>query len=160
MLRTVEVKTFWQALVMRGIRNQCRQWMTHYSKRIGLWEQFSWWFHSYTPRRESGRLYCYLFYMGETPVGYGLVSIKPDGVWISGGLAEQYRGKGFGTQLFSWLVAKWGDRRMFLDVFDTNIAGIKIYKRLGFRSIGRRHRHNIIIMRRSKLRKKQDGLTR
>lgn len=152
MLRIVEVKSFWQALILRNIRNECRQWMTHYSKNISVWDQFLWWFQKYTPRRESGRLYCYLFYLGDQAVGYGLASVKPDGVWISGGLREDKRGLGLGMELFSQLVDLWGTRRMFLDVFDTNIPGIKIYKRLGFRPIGTRHRKNVIIMRRSQKR--------
>lgn len=152
MFEAIEVKSLWQAFILRSIRNECRQWMTHYSKRITLLQQFGWWFTKYTPRRERGSLYCYLFYFEGQPVGYGLASIKPDGVWISGGLRASARGKGLGQELFGWLVAKWGHERMWLDVFEHNIAGLTIYKRLGFRLVGRRHRENVLIMRRSKKR--------
>lgn len=152
MLETVEVKSLWQALILRSIRNECRQWMTHYSKKISLMQQIGWWFNQYTPRRERGGLFCYLFYLDGEAVGYGLASVKTDGVWISGGLRERARGKGLGTQLFGWLVERWGHERMWLDVFETNTAGITIYKKLGFRFTGRRYRENVRIMRRSKKR--------
>lgn len=152
MLKAVEVKSLWQALVLRDYRNQCRQWATHYNKKIGIFQQLWWWFEKYTPRRESGRLYCYLFYLGDHVVGYGLASIKPDGVWISGGVGEHFRGFDMADHLFAELVNKWGHKRMYLDVFEKNKDALKIYKRLGFREIGRRYRESILVMRRSQKR--------
>lgn len=152
MLKAVEVKSPWQALILRHFRNQCNDWATHHKKNIGIFQQLWWWFEKYTPRRESGRLYCYLFYLGDNPIGYGLASIKPDGVWISGGLGTDYRQFNFGPELFNELVNKWGHRRMYLDVFEKNIEALKIYKHLGFREIGKRYRDSILVMRRSQKR--------
>jgi ribosomal protein S18 acetylase RimI-like enzyme len=118
-----------------------------------MWQQLWWWFTQYTPRRETGKLHCYLFYLGDQAVGYGLASIKTDGVWISGGLRARVRGMGYGKQLFSWLVEHWGKQTMFLDVFETNIAGITIYQSLGFKEFGRRYRKNVMVMRRKKNKK-------
>jgi ribosomal protein S18 acetylase RimI-like enzyme len=42
---------------------------------------------------------------------------------------------------------------MFLDVFETNIAGITIYQSLGFKEFGRRYRKNVMVMRRKKNKK-------
>jgi RimJ/RimL family protein N-acetyltransferase len=68
---------------------------------------------------------------GEVEIGYGL--------------AEPYRGQGYGTEavqgLCGWLSVHAGARRITADVLDVNVASRRLLTKLGFIVTARRGEH-------------------
>lgn len=135
------VTTGAQAEVVRQLRNSCREFMTRYTGNISEEQQQEWW----AKRPEDLQLH--LFRVGATNVGYGLIRSMDDGgerrPWLSGGLAPEWRGMGFGSQLFAKLVDVAG-RPCMLEVRQLNNPAKRIYEKLGFREV--RTEHGIVTM--------------
>ena len=129
MLEIYEAVTHADAEVMRGIRNSCRQYMTNNRNLIQSDEQLEWFV-----MLDRGAMRPYLFVLGGTHVGYGIIKLD-DGVGLlTGGLVPAYRGLGYGTQLFSLLIeecSRWNIPPA-LEVLKTNDRAIVTYKKLGF----------------------------
>ena len=110
---------------MRLIRNSCREFMTHNTSFITQEQQFQWW--EYVKDQWT---YLYLD-LDDTPIGYGLVKKEENKMWVSGGLLPEYRGKGFGRELFEHLTwACEGDA--WLEVKEDNLLARKTYVDLGY----------------------------
>jgi ribosomal protein S18 acetylase RimI-like enzyme len=84
-------------------------------------------------------------------VGYGLVVGDGEKAWLTGGLLPEVRGLGLGHELFSHLVrfSEAQDLSPWLEVLETNHAGLHIYRRLGF--VERYQRGDTITMEKSTL---------
>lgn len=129
---------FW----MRDIRNQVARFMTHNDKPIGLFRQIWWYLTTY---RKTNIIQGFLVWNGDQPIGYGLVTLRPlhndanDLVWmVSGGLIDEYRGRGIGRQLFQFMTDHVlnviGAQECYLDVLDSNEAGKALYHKIGYRT--------------------------
>jgi ribosomal protein S18 acetylase RimI-like enzyme len=83
-----------------------------------------------------------VLYIGEDehkrPIAYGLLvydeNLQP---WISGGILDGHRGKGYGQDLFKFLSSDW-PMDVYLEVPISNFRAHKLYTKLGFLEIGRR----------------------
>ena len=64
------------------------------------------------------------------PIGFGVVKHLSDGDWLTGGILLEYRGRGFGTELFKGLIER--SKMQKLDVFATNEKALRVYRKLGF----------------------------
>src|SRR5216683_3505567 len=100
----VEVKTIWQALKMRKIRNECREFMTQDKSEIGFFRQIRWFENIYKSRRSNNEMIAYLGLIEGKPMAYGLIRGRNVHPILSGGIIERYRGNGLGKELFGFLM--------------------------------------------------------
>ena len=123
------VTTLRDAQIMRGIRNECRSYMTNDTSYISFFRQARWW----RKVKNDPNWWLYLFWYNGSPIGYGIIR-KKDMYWVSGGIIAQSRGHGFGRHLFSFLtqVATNG-HSAYLEVLKTNERAFNLYQSLGYR---------------------------
>ena len=129
------VTTAEQAETVRVIRNHCRQYMTRVTESIGPEEQLSWWL---SLDKQKNKLFLFRVTAQDVPgiiyeedIGYGLCRLIGDKWWVSGGLAPEWQGKGFGKRLFEFLVEQTGVP-CWLEVLTHNMRAYNTYKNLGF----------------------------
>jgi RimJ/RimL family protein N-acetyltransferase len=128
-MKMTKVEKLWQAIILMFIRNDCRTFLTHDQSKLTISKQIKW-FNEIYPNHPGS---AYLFWNGIIPIGYGFIQKKEDGKnWISGGVIKMFRGKHFGSQLFKMLIGQMNSE-LWLDVFKTNTAALRIYRKLGFR---------------------------
>jgi GNAT superfamily N-acetyltransferase len=116
------------ALAMRRVRNTCRAFMTRDQSRISVFRQLRWWF----SRPPSVHPYVAV-YQGET-IGYGLLVQELERAWLTAGLLPHERGRGFGTEIFRFLMGEALKLALtpYLEVKLSNRVGRRVYKKLGF----------------------------
>jgi ribosomal protein S18 acetylase RimI-like enzyme len=145
----VPVNSLSKAMKMRNIRNQVRFFMTHNTEEIGVLQQAAW----YASVYKTGEDKAYLVMSGpdhKYPVGYGLVSNR-NGEWtVTGALLEDYRGKGIGRNLFTFLTQTallHSGADVYLDVRVDNLVAFKLYIELGYRPVSVDEENHIIKMK-------------
>lgn len=129
----VHVTRIEQAQEMRVVRNACREFMTGDQHEITPDEQTAW-FASLPPLQDETVL-PFLYRPRRAPtMGYGLIRLIGDRWWVSGGLLPEYRGKGYGTDLFWELTAYVHAKRQtsWLHVFEDNLVARRTYTKLGY----------------------------
>ena len=103
-LRVVPVSNWGHAETMRFIRNTCRAGFAHDTAKIGRRAQRIWWD---TNRR---RMVAALYYVGDAPVGYGLLRQSEDGRWWSSvAVLPRFGGAGFGRAITQHIVRQSPD---------------------------------------------------
>ena len=132
---------------MRRIRNEssCRENMTRCSEEITSEMQKKWY------ESLSENVTPYIFVIIEYgavvyPCGYGLITIEGGSAMLTGVIEKDFRGKGYGRDLFSKLIeiAKTKSDKVSLEVLATNYAAKKLYESLGFVSL--KQNNNTIFM--------------
>ena len=135
----VEIKTEEDAQILRVLRNECKDFMTRSNKYITEDEQ-SLWFKNLDHNKYKLYLAISVFHGSiAVPVGFGILRLENDKVLLTGGLSEEYRGRGYGKAIFSFLIDE--SNRLFgkqieLEVLKTNTVAHGLYKKLGFVEIG------------------------
>lgn len=129
-----EVYSREQAMEMREIRNQVASFMTHNSEEISIEKQLLWFATKYRPARRHKEMVAYLVKEDGNYIGYGLIQTRDNKKWLTGGLIESARGKGYGQKLFEFLRDTVG-KPVYLDVRKTNSHAYELYKKLGFKDI-------------------------
>jgi ribosomal protein S18 acetylase RimI-like enzyme len=123
------VTTYEEAYTVALIRNECREWMTLDGNVLDVKRQKE--FYEQLPREDM-----ILFIAREDiePVGYGVLRIEENRGCLTGGLAEPYRGKGLGRELFRQLIHSALRRNLhpWLEVLNMNARAIGLYNSLGF----------------------------
>jgi len=140
------VRNLRDALTMREIRNECASFMTKDTGEIGVFKQIWWWFF----RKDKLHLRCFLGYYTFFPVAYGIIKEEKDYVLLSGGVLQYWRGKGFGRQMFCYLIdfARVNYiKDIRLEVLKTNTAAYNLYRSLGFKKTGTRNKGAVIKMK-------------
>ncbi len=145
------IQNIFDAMAIRAVRNECNEFMTHDPSKIGILRQLNWYFRNYRPSQENKKLVCYLFWKenSATPIGYGVIRFNDKKYWLTGGIIQKERGKGFGKILFQKLIERTPSNEVWLDVLETNQIAYRLYKKLGFRKIRQSKNEqdkNIIIM--------------
>lgn len=115
---------------VRNLRNSVRENMTGNQEYIHRDQQIKWF-----KGLDHEELRLFLFWADFELSGYGIVRSKDGNPWLTGVLCEHQRGKGYGVELFSLLVAAAGDGAVYLDVFKRNEPALKVYENVGFRVI-------------------------
>ncbi|KAI9465617.1 acyl-CoA N-acyltransferase [Lactarius psammicola] len=81
-------------------------------------------------------------FIGHVSLNFKPPSNRDAAVGIA--LKEEYRGRGFGTELMLWLIThgfrEFGLNRISLTVLEDNIPALKMYKKIGFIDEGRINR--------------------
>jgi ribosomal protein S18 acetylase RimI-like enzyme len=130
-----KVEDLKDAMILRNIRNDCRLFMTRDTSYITEKQQEIWF------NNKPIDTIVYLLYLVElgviiNPIGYGLVRVDNNEYLISGGLSENYRGRGYGDILFSLLVNNINNKfPIKLELLKTNTRAFSVYNKLGFRVI-------------------------
>jgi hypothetical protein len=126
------VTSFGDAQIMRGIRNECRDYMTNDTSYISFLRQSRWWMQV----RNDPDWSLYLLWYNGSPIGYGIIRTKNHMRWVTGGIIRQSRGYGFGRDLFSFLTLRATEGKpAFLEVLRTNVRAFSLYKSLGYHVI-------------------------
>lgn len=139
------LERFSDALDMRRIRNRVASFMTHNNGQIDPVEQLVWWLKTYIPGTKKGELFGYVqtvpgtFKQPPARVGYGLISLREEHWWVSGGIIDEWRGQGLGEELFRVLtntIHHHCKADAWLDVLATNERAIALYRKLGYEQAG------------------------
>lgn len=129
-----KIETLDDAMLLRNIRNQCREFMTRDISYISE-EQQKRWFMNLKPDFKIYILYSVEMGLITSPIGYGLIREEGEYSLISGGLIESERGKGYGSTLFNYLIKNVENKKIKLEVLKSNTRAFVIYNNLGFRVI-------------------------
>jgi ribosomal protein S18 acetylase RimI-like enzyme len=131
----LEVGTISHALIVRKIRNECKDYMTRSSEYITEEQQVKW-FNDLD--RDTIKLYL-MWSSIHGALGFGYCKNDDNETYLTGGLKENHRGKGYGRMLFSHLLeqAKTFNMPVTLEVLNTNTKAENLYKSLGFVEISR-----------------------
>lgn len=139
-LKFKEVKTVWDVLELRRLRNECREFMTHDQKAISVWQELRWFYNTYKLWQEMGWARAYLAMWQSTPVAYGFIRNLEIEPILSGGVSKDFRGWGFGEKTFRFLLKEARGKKklkVVLDVLVTNKPAVSLYKKIGFKEMYR-----------------------
>lgn len=116
------------AFAMRRIRNTCRSFMTRDQSWISLLRQIRWWY------TKGDHVLPFVAEVGDKIIGYGLLVADGDRAWLTGGLVPHERNRGFGTEIFRFLMGEALKLGLtpYLEVKTSNRVGKRVYKKLGF----------------------------
>lgn len=155
-LEVVPIRNIIDAERVRVIRNSLRNYMTNSTSYISPFGQLKWYLNIYKKENKNGKMDCYsCIYKGKT-CGYGLIRIVKGKYFLTGGITENQRGKGFGEELFKKLIELVPEGIVWLEVLDTNTIAKRLYLKLGFRKVDEKliKKRKVIIM---KLVKEKNG---
>lgn len=143
------VEDIYSAEAMRGIRNSVRQFMTHNTEEISMDEQLKWFLGTYTPEHAVHRFDAFVMHVGHTAMGYGIVREQEGREWVTGAITEQFRGMGYGEELFTFLtnhaLFELDAEEVYLDVQSANRRAQTLYAKLGYKVVD--EAADVIIMR-------------
>jgi ribosomal protein S18 acetylase RimI-like enzyme len=122
----VKVLSEKSALFAAMIRNECLEFMTRNQSRLTIERQIKW----FNERPLTTQLYTYQENGAHYPIGYGLIRLEDEKWLVSGGLAEGWRGKGLGGDIFRHLASL--RKETWLEVLISNERAVKVYKKLGY----------------------------
>jgi ribosomal protein S18 acetylase RimI-like enzyme len=126
-----------QAQIMREIRNECRNYMTRDTSFITE-EQQEKWFNSLDKQNMKMFLMSILYHGSVVDIiGFGYCVHKDNETYLTGGLDQTNRGRGYGKKLFLHLIeaAKTYGTPITLEVLNTNMIAKRLYSSIGFREI-------------------------
>ena len=148
----VPIKNLVDALEVRKIRNECRNFMTKNPSEINLLQQLLWYFRWYKPNNTKGEVTCYLFRSSGKNIGFGMTRSIENKIWITGGLKISQRGKGRGKYLFEKIIEQTPSNEVWLEVLESNLVAFNLYKNLGFKKMDQKELNGkkIFIMKLSK----------
>jgi ribosomal protein S18 acetylase RimI-like enzyme len=118
---------------LRRTRNSSKEFMTRCQDIITPEIQEEWY------NNLPNNINPYIFIISEMgsifySCGYGIIAMENDVAMLTGVIEELNRGKGFGKQLFLNLIeeAKKKTDKIQLEVLETNLSAINLYKSIGF----------------------------
>jgi L-amino acid N-acyltransferase YncA len=118
-------------LFLRKLRNRNRHHMTRLNRKIGIIEQLVFWL------KKPKNIEIYIIYSCHVRAGYLLINrdrLKTLN-FITEVVDEKFRNKGLGESLIKY--AKTKHSKLIADIYESNLASIKIHKKMGFLFIGR-----------------------
>ena len=129
-----EVKQLSDAQVVRQIRNDCREYMTKNTDYISEENQENW-FNSL----DHDKIKIFLMWIVHhgvvfEVVGFGYCRNVDYETYLTGGILESHRNRGYGKKLFSHLLeeAKSFKTKITLEVLNSNARAEKVYRSIGF----------------------------
>jgi GNAT superfamily N-acetyltransferase len=122
-VRVSEIDQAWQLM---GVRNECREGMTHNTTIIDAKQQQRFYNEHLSPFRGDGIYEAYLLLDEMHPIGYGLLKWdkEKEAYWMTAGLIKEYRGRGLSRFLISY-ITEMGHREghdVYIDVWEDNLA--------------------------------------
>jgi ribosomal protein S18 acetylase RimI-like enzyme len=126
-----------QAQIMREIRNECRDYMTRDTSFISEEQQEKWF--AGLDKQNMKMFLMSILYHGSVVdiIGFGYCVHKNNETYLTGGLDQSNRGRGYGKKLFLHLIeaAKTYGTPITLEVLNTNMRAKRLYSSIGFREI-------------------------
>ena len=126
---------------LRKLRNSCRYFMTRHQEEITAEQQKIWY------NTLSGNVVPYVYALDDSSLcGYGLIVYENNAAYLTAALEETNRGKGLGRKIFSDLIeiARKKVNKICLEVLETNIIAVNLYKSLGFNQV--KQNNNVIFL--------------
>jgi len=121
------VRSIFDALKVRRIRNECRLYMTNYRGEISILQQIRWYFTYYIWTKD----YRLFLAVDGVPVGYGALH-KEYGKWhVIEGVSEEYRHQGYGTKILGRLLLL-GEPPFIAEIWANNENSILLHLKAGF----------------------------
>lgn len=130
MLHIDPLTTLEEALTLAQIRNECRLRMTNDQREITPDEQKKWFETFYI--EQNPQKYRVWLLKGEKIIGYFAAKESDEGFYITEAIRENSRGKGAGSFLLQTMVNHLRDKPLFADIFDENVASIRLHQKCGF----------------------------
>jgi RimJ/RimL family protein N-acetyltransferase len=133
-----------QILIVRRLRNGCREFLTNYRLQIGVWQQIRWYFKTYRASIKDGTYRVYLFYdQNNRPAGYGGIQLEDGALLITECVASNQRGKGYGSEILKGLIriGQEEKRTLVAEIWASNAASIGLHEKFGF-SLQSSRQHN------------------
>jgi RimJ/RimL family protein N-acetyltransferase len=135
-LRAQKVATLDEVMQLRGLRNECRQWMTVMRDEITEERQLTWW-RSVNGSQDAK---IWLVYRRDVESAIGFLFLRrvptPPGEsehwYITLGLTESERRKGYGTWLYAAARSLTDGHEVHALILETNEASIKAAARAGY----------------------------
>jgi len=124
-----------EVLLVRRIRNECRTFLTNYTKHIGILRQIYWFFTYYFRAQRSGLYRIFLARNQKgVPLGYGALQLKDGELLVTECVAEKFRGQGFGKAILGKLIdiAKKERRPLIAEIWASNKPSIGLHQKCGF----------------------------
>lgn len=124
-------------MAVREIRNECRKYFTNDTSYISVFKQLRWYFGFYRKACRSNIYRVYILYSSNSPVGYGALHFKDNQLFITEGVAPQYRGMRFGTTILRKLqrIAKKENFTLIAEILALNKCSINLHKKAGFKLV-------------------------
>jgi RimJ/RimL family protein N-acetyltransferase len=116
-------------LFLRKLRNSNRHYMTGSNRKIRIIEQILFWL------KKPSNIEIYIIYSFNLKAGYLLINRVKTLNFITEVVDEKFRNKGLGESLIKHAKTKYS--KLIADIYESNIASIKIHKKMGFIYIGR-----------------------
>lgn len=125
---------------LRTTRNSNREYMTRYRDEISPKQQQLWY------NEINSDLVPYVYFVMEHgsvtyPIGYGLIHYENNSAFLTAVVIESMRGQGLGKKIFSELIqiAKEKVNKICLEVLETNLVALDLYKSLGFVEVNKKN---------------------
>lgn len=114
------------AEIVRQIRNLGREQMTNDPREITPEQQAAWW-----AARDPEACRVWIAAMGQMAVGFGMLRLAHGRWWATLAVRPEFRGRGFGTDLYRHLLAECpGD--LWIEVRADNMPSLNSARRAGF----------------------------
>ncbi len=130
MLRIDPLLTLEEALALVQIRNECRLMMTNDQREITPDEQRKWFETVYS--KQNPQKYRVWLLKIDKIIGYFAAKECDEGFYITEGIRQESRGKGAGSFLLQTMVNHLSDKHLFADIFNDNVASIRLHQKFGF----------------------------
>lgn len=122
-LSFINVENWEQARLLMGVRNECRDGMTHDTHEITEEEQRKFWADELL---DGHRYECYLLMSGILAIGYGLLKWDEElqRYWMTAGIVPAFRGRGLSRLIINFIteMGHREGREVWIDVYDDNLA--------------------------------------
>jgi RimJ/RimL family protein N-acetyltransferase len=128
------VNSLRDALIVRKMRNSCRDYLTNFRGHLGHWQQIRWYLKDYRRAVRSSSYRIFLFSANDEPVGYGALQLVDDSLYVTECVETQYRGKGFGKAILARMIeiAREEKRRLVAEIWASNQQSIALHLKAGF----------------------------
>ena len=122
-----------EALSLMIVRNECRQMMTQDQHEI-LPEEQKEWFENFYSKQNPLRYRVWLLKNDGVIIGYFAAKECREGFYITEGIRKDQRGQGRGHFLLKTMArhAEFRNKTLFADIFNDNLASIRLHLKLGF----------------------------
>lgn len=124
-----------EAMIVRSLRNSCREDLTNHREHIGVARQVRWYFRTYRRLKRSGAYRLYLLYNDAgSPIGYGALALRDRQLYVTECVGREHRGLGHGRSILAQLVsiACQEQRDIVAEIWAENQRSIALHVRAGF----------------------------
>jgi RimJ/RimL family protein N-acetyltransferase len=129
-----------EAMIVRSLRNSCREDLTNHREHIGVAQQVRWYFRSYRQSKRLGSYRLYLLYSdARPPVGYGALALRDRQLYVTECVGRDHRGLGHGRSILAELmsIASQEQRDLVAEIWAENQRSITLHVRAGFTLLSR-----------------------